>query len=86
MGFFYEEYLEAPCFDEKFSKDVIRSALEKFLDRYDFQDDSNTWFEKVKEITNELGFTTDMKAYKANPSVTLWSASSTVVSDVRILP
>ena len=68
MGFFYEEYLEAPCFDEKFSKDVIRSALEKFLDRYDFQDDSNTWFEKVKEITNELGFTTDMKAYKADPS------------------
>ena len=68
MGFFYEEYLESPCFDEKFSKDVIRSALEKFLDRYDFQDDSNTWFEKVKEITNELGFTTDMKAYKADPS------------------
>ena len=68
MGFFYEEYLEAPCFDEKFSKEVIRSALEKFLDRFDFQDDSNTWFEKVKEITNELGFTTDMKAYKADPS------------------
>ena len=68
MGFFYEEYLETPCFDEKFSKEVIRSALEKFLDRFDFQDDSNTWFEKVKEITNELGFTTDMKAYKADPS------------------
>ena len=24
-------------------------------------------FEKVKEITTELGFTTDMKAYKADP-------------------
>ena len=67
MGFFYDEYLEAPVFDEKFSKDVIRSALEKFLERFDFQDDSTVWFNKVKEITEELGFTTDMKAYKLNP-------------------
>ena len=68
MGFFYDEYLEAPCFDEKFDKAVIRSALTKFLERFNFQDDSNTWFDKVKEITTELGFTTDMKAYKADPS------------------
>lgn len=68
MGFFYDAYLETPCFDEKFDKAVIRSALEKFLERFDFADDSNTWFDKVKEITTELGFTTDMKAYKADPS------------------
>ena len=68
MGFFYDAYLEAPCFDVKFDKAVIRSALEKFLERFDFADDSNTWFDKVKEITTELGFTTDMKAYKADPS------------------
>ena len=67
MGFFYDEYLEAPVFDEKFGKEVIRSALEKFLERFDFQDDSTVWFNKVKEITEELGFTTDMKAYKLNP-------------------
>ena len=67
MGFFYDEYLEAPVFDEKFTKEVIRNALEKFLERFDFQDDSTVWFNKVKEITEELGFTTDMKAYKLNP-------------------
>ena len=67
MGFFYDEYLEAPCFDEKFDKAVIRSALTKFLERFNFQDDANTWFDKVKEITTELGFTTDMKAYKTDP-------------------
>ena len=67
MGFFYDEYLEAPVFDEKFEKAVIRSALEKFLERFDFQDDATVWFDKVKEITQELGFTTDMKAYKQNP-------------------
>ena len=68
MGFFYDEYLEVPVFDEKFSPSVIRRALEKFLERFDFQDDSNAWFDKAKEITGELGFTTDMKAYKADPN------------------
>ena len=67
MGFFYDEYLEAPVFEEKFEKAVIRSALEKFLERFSFQDDAAAWFNKVKEITEELGFTTDMKAYKQNP-------------------
>ncbi len=67
MGFFYDEYLEAPVFEEKFEKAVIRSALEKFLERFSFQDDATVWFDKVKEITEELGFTTDMKAYKQNP-------------------
>ena len=67
MGFFYDDYLEAPVFEEKFSKEVIASALEKFLERFSFQDDSTVWFNKVKEITEELGFTTDMKAYKLNP-------------------
>ena len=67
MGFFYDEYLEAPVFEEKFEKAVIRSALEKFLERFDFQDDATVWFDKVKEITQDLGFTTDMKAYKQNP-------------------
>ena len=67
MGFFYDEYLEAPVFEEKFEKAVIRSALEKFLERFSFQDDAALWFNKVKEITEELGFTTDMKAYKQKP-------------------
>ncbi len=68
MGFFYDEYLEQPVFDEKFSKDVIADALNRFLEKFDIADDSGVWFEKVKTITTEMGFTTDMKAYKADPS------------------
>ena len=67
MGFFYDEYLETPVFDEKFSKETVLTALQKFLDRFDIADDSGAWFEKVKAITEEMGFTTDMKAYKADP-------------------
>ena len=68
MGFFYDEYLQAPVFDEKFSKETVRTALNKFLEKFDIADDAAVWFDKVKEITTEMGFTTDMKAYKADPN------------------
>ena len=68
MGFFYDEYLEKPVFDEKFDKAVIADALNRFLEKFDISDDSGVWFEKVKTITTDMGFTTDMKAYKADPT------------------
>ncbi len=68
MGFFYDDYLEAPVFDEKFDKATVAEALNRFLEAFNIQDDSNTWFEKVKAITTDMGFTTDMKAYKTDPS------------------
>ena len=68
MGFFFDEYLEKPAFDEKFEKATVADVLNKFLATFDIADDSNTWFEKVKAVTNEMGFTTDMKAYKADPT------------------
>ncbi len=68
MGFFYDEYLEKPVFDQKFSAENVKTALVKFLEKFDIADDSSVWFDKVKAITEEMGFTTDMKAYKADPS------------------
>ena len=68
MGFFYDEYLQQPVFDEKFDKATVKTALEKFVAVYDYADDSARWFAKVKTITEEMGFTTDMKAYKADPT------------------
>mgnify|MGYP003304239043 CR=1 FL=1 len=68
MGFFYDAYLEAPVFDEKFSKETVKTVLDKFVAVYDPADDANAWFEKVKAITEEIGFTNDMKAYKADPT------------------
>ena len=67
MGFFYDEYLEKPVFDEKFGSDTVKTALTKFIEKFDIVDDSSVWFDKVKAITEEMGFTTDMKAYKADP-------------------
>ena len=68
MGFFYDEYLQKPEFDSKFSNATVITALEKFLAAFNIADDSAVWFDKVKAITEEMGFTTDMKAYKADPT------------------
>ena len=67
MGFFYDEYLQQPQFDEKFTKAVVSDALNRFLDSFDITVDSKAWFDNVKAITEAMGFTTDMKAYKADP-------------------
>ena len=68
MGFFYDEYLQKPAFDQKFQKETVADALNRFLDSFDIADDSSAWFNKVKAITEAMGFTTDMKAYKADPT------------------
>jgi glutamyl-tRNA synthetase len=68
MGFFYDEYLQMPTFDEKFDKATIQDVLNRFLDKFSINDDATVWFDKVKALTEEIGFTTDMKAYKADPT------------------
>ena len=68
MGFFYDEYLEEAVFDEKFDKAVIADVLTRFLEGFTITDDAGVWFDKVKQITADIGFTTDMKAYKADPT------------------
>ena len=67
MGFFYDDYLQNVSFDARFDKAVIVDVLNRFLDGYDPADDSGVWFDKIKAITTDIGFTTDMKAYKADP-------------------
>ncbi len=67
MGFFYDDYFEKPVFPEGFDRTAIAAVLEKFRARYDEQDDAAAWFDKVKAITQEIGFAADMKAYKADP-------------------
>ncbi len=46
---------------------TVKAILEKFMQTYSAQDDNSTWFNKVKEVADALGFASDMKAYKANP-------------------
>jgi glutamyl-tRNA synthetase len=68
MGFFYDEYFTIQDeYPEKFDKSDIKTVLAEFLKTFDPADDMNTWFGKIQEIGSALGYTPDMKAYKADP-------------------
>lgn len=68
MGFMFDELFNVEEeYPEKFPKEVIKSALEKFVATYDEDDDQNVWFGKIKDIAASIGFAADMKEYKANP-------------------
>ena len=69
MGFFYDELFKIEdAYEERFSREDIRGALEGFLATYSPADDMNGWFEKVKAVAESLGYASDMKAFKADPA------------------
>ena len=69
MGFFYDKFFEIiDAYPDTFDKSDIIATLEKFAEGYDYSDDMNAWFDKVKAIADSLGFASDMKAYKADPT------------------
>lgn len=48
-------------------KSTRKEILKTFLASYDYSDDAQVWFNKVKEAAGKLGFAAEMKDYKANP-------------------
>lgn len=55
-------------FDTKYNKDDIKQVLTTYFDKYyNPSDDKDTWFNKMKEMTEELGYCSNMKEYKENP-------------------
>lgn len=46
----------------------IKKILSLYLDKYYVEtDDESTWFNRMKELSEELGYASDMKAYRENP-------------------
>ena len=46
----------------------IKNVVNEYFDNYyDINDDKDTWFGKVKELCDKLGYASNMKEYKANP-------------------
>ena len=69
MGFFYDGFFSIEdAIDEKFDRADIKAVLAQFKETFDAADDMNTWFGKIQQISEGLGYTSDMKAYKADPS------------------
>ena len=47
-------------------KEEIKTILNTYVDKY-YTDNKDEWFNKVKELCDELGYASDMKLYKQNP-------------------
>ncbi len=49
-------------------KTEIKNILELYLSKYyNESDDKETWFDKIKDLSDELGYASNMKDYKENP-------------------
>lgn len=70
LSFFYDDlFTQEDEIPETFDKADIKKALDLFMLMYDPADDNNAWFEAIKRIADEIGFASDMKAYKQNPEL-----------------
>lgn len=70
VKYFFDEYFEyESAWPEEVSAEDRRLILQKYLATYDPSDDNSAWFEKVKEITAELGYAVKPKDYKKNPEM-----------------
>lgn len=55
-------------FDKINNSEEIKNILNEYIKLYDEKDDKDTWFNKIKEVADTLGYASDMKAYKENPN------------------
>ena len=68
MGFFYDGFFSYENdIPESFDKTDVITAFNAFLESYSPEDDQDTWFSKIKECAEKIGYASDMKAYKAEP-------------------
>ena len=54
-------------FPQNIAKDDLKGILSGYLEIYNQDDTKDEWFNRVKDFSENLDFTSDMKAYKANP-------------------
>jgi len=49
-------------------KDEIKKITKLYVEKYfDINDDKQTWFDKMKDLAEELGYAREVKEFKANP-------------------
>jgi glutamyl-tRNA synthetase len=70
FSIFFDDMFEELDIDElpnNVDKSDVKRIIDLFLDTYSPKDGVDEWFGKIKDIGNEIGYTSDYKAYKENP-------------------
>lgn len=54
-------------FPEKFEKEDIKNILKLYPLYYDENDEQTSWFEKIKDLSEKIGYAREVKMFKQNP-------------------
>lgn len=71
IWYMYPEYFKDVTYNysDITDMDEIKNILKVYMDKYyDKSDDKEEWFNKIKLLCDELGYCSNMKEYKENPS------------------
>ena len=69
LSYFFDETFEI---EDEMPQEVVNAGdvstiINKYLETYDHSDDNETWFNKIRAITDELGYAVKPKDYKKHP-------------------
>lgn len=68
ISYFYDDYFVIEDrIPEQVSDEDAKEILRRYLETYDHSDDQSAWFEKIRTITDELGYAVKPKDYKKHP-------------------
>lgn len=68
IGYYFDEGFEyRDSLPERVSKEDAKKIVTEYLEMYNQEDTNEEWFEKIKEITDKNGFTSNNKEFKKNP-------------------
>ena len=69
ISYFFPEYYESDfTLPENINPADAAAIAEKYAGVFDLNDDKDTWFSRIKDLCAPLGFTPNVKEYKADPS------------------
>lgn len=81
--YFPETFVIEDEYPERVSEEDRREILKMYLESFDFADDGGEWFQKIRDITADLGYAVKPKDYKKNPELYKGSVSD-VSAVVRV--
>ena len=68
LSYFFDElYTPDYTMPENISSEDAKAILEAYKTTYSAEDDKDTWFSRIKDMCEPLGFTPNVKEYKKNP-------------------
>ena len=61
-------YEEPTNYDfDKISDEDAKKVIDEYIKVYDYNDDKQAWFDKIKDVAENLGYAREVKEYKQNP-------------------